>query len=141
MPILEEIGLFLQDNGFGTLGQSIFLGSLPLDPPGSGVQDAVLALFEIPSLPPELIHTLLGPAVEQAAIQCRWRGAPYGYAVARTQAGNAFRLFGTVVNQVIHGVFYRQILLLSSPHGLPQDQWNRPSIVFEMICARDGQAP
>lgn len=139
--ILDDLGLFLQDNGFGILGQTIFLGSLPQDAPGSDVQDAVLALFEVPSLPPEMVHDIPGPAVEQAAVQLRWRGAPWEYATVRTQAGNAFRLLGSVVNQMINGVFYRQILLLSSPHALPSDEWNRPAILFEIVCARDGQAP
>jgi hypothetical protein len=141
MPILDDLGAFLQAHGFGTLGQSIFLGSIPLDPPGSGVQDAVLGLFEIPGLPSEKVHDLLGPAVERARVQLRWRGTPYGYAAARTQAGNAFRLLETVVNQPINGVFYQQITALQSPFALPSDEWQRPSILFEIICARDGQAP
>lgn len=141
MSVLEEIGAFLQANGFGSLGTDIFLGSIPADAPGSGVQDAVLGLYEIPSLPPLHTHDLLGPSVERAMVQCRWRGAPYGYADARTKAGNAFRLLESVVNQIVGGAFYQQIVAMQSPYGVPQDEWNRPYVVFEILCVRDGQVP
>src|SRR5262245_45110840 len=111
--ILDDLGLFLQANGFGTLGSSLFLGTLPQDAPGAGVQDQVLALFEIPGMPPEKTHDIVGPAVENAAIQCRWRGQPFGYAAIRTQAQAAFILLDSVVNQTINGVWYRQIMALA----------------------------
>jgi hypothetical protein len=140
MPILEELGTFLQAHGFGSLGVDIFLGSFPSDAPGAGVQDAILGLFEIPGLPPLLTHDLLGPSVEQAMIQCRWRGNPYDYATTRAKAGNAFRLFATVVNQTLSGVFYQQILVRDSPFGLAADEWHRPNILLNIQCLRDGQA-
>jgi len=141
MPVLDELGTYLQANGFGTLGQTIFLGTIPADAPGAGVQDAVLGLFEIPGLPSENTHDLLGPSVEQPHVQLRWRGAPYGYAAARTQAGNAYRLLGSVVNQVLSGAFYQQIIPMQSPYGVPPDEWNRPFLVFEVWVKRDAQVP
>src|SRR5262245_60649227 len=50
VSVLDDLGIFLQDNGFGMLGQTIFLGTLPQDSPGGGVQDQVLALLEAPGL-------------------------------------------------------------------------------------------
>lgn len=141
MATLDDLGLFLQAHGFGTLGQTLFLGTLPEDPPGPNIPAPILGLFEVPGLPPDLTHDLLGPSVEHPSVQLRWRGAPYGYAVIRQQAGQAFRLLGSVVNQVINGVFYQQLTCLQSPHALPADEWDRPSILFEILCARDAQAP
>lgn len=141
MPILDDLGQFLQANGFGTLGVDLFLATIPQDPPGPSAPDAVLGLFEIPGMAPEHVHDIRGPAVEQAAVQCRWRGSPFGYAAIREQAGAAFRLLDSVVNQAINGVGYRQILALSSPRSLPADEWNRPTVLFEILCYRDGQAP
>jgi hypothetical protein len=140
VAVLEEIGLFLQANGFGTLGTSIFLSLIPQDPPGGG-QDAVLGLFEVPGLGPLHTHDLLGPSVERPAVQLRWRGAPFGYAAARQQAGAAFRLLDSIVNQQINGVFYQSIQALQSPFGQPSDEWQRPFVLFEIICARDAQVP
>ena|SRR5262245_21148168 len=140
MPVLDDLGIFLQDNGFGLLGQSLFLGMIPQDAPGSGVQDQILGLFEAPGLPPRNTHDLLGPSVEMARIHLRFRGAPFGYETARGMAGEAYKLLGSVVNQTINGVFYQQITVLNGPFGMPQDEWNRPFIVVEVLCARDAQA-
>jgi len=139
--VLDDLGVFLQDNGFGVLGQSLFLGTIPMDAPGNGVQDAILALLEAPGLPPRMTHDLRGPSVEMARIQCRWRGNPHGYEAARGMAGEAFKLLASVVNQTINGVWYQQILPLGGPFGLPPDEWNRPFVLFEILAARDAQAP
>jgi len=138
MPVLDDLGVFLQTNGFG---DDICLGFIPQDAPSSEAPDEVLALFELGGPGPELTHDIPGPAVEVAMVQCRWRGSPWGYASIRGEAGTAFRLLGSVANQEINNVFYRQILLLSSPHALPNDEWNRPTVLFEILCYRDGQSP
>src|SRR5262245_20410728 len=137
MPVLDDLGKFLQDNGFGVLGTSIFLGSVPQDAPGAGVQDQILALLEAPGMPPEHVHDILGPAVEQARIQCRWRGSPHGYETARGMAGAAFTLLDSVINQTINGVFYRRIMALEGPFALPPDEWQRPIVLFEILCQKD----
>jgi hypothetical protein len=134
--VLEDIGLYLQTNGLGTLGQTIFLGMLPLDQPGGGVQDAVLGLFEVPGLPPTHSHDAAGPRYEQPMVQLRFRGTPYGYQAARMQAGEAFTLLDSVVNQTINGTRYLWMQAMQSPFGQPADEWNRPFVVFEVRCAR-----
>jgi hypothetical protein len=134
--VLEDIGLYLQANGLGILGQDIFLGSIPLDAPGSGVQDAVLGLFEVPGLPGERIHDSAGVSVRQPVVQLRHRGAPYGYQAVRQQAEAAHILLSAVVNQTINGTFYRQILDLQDPFGQPQDEWNRPFVICEYRCIK-----
>src|SRR5262245_1112839 len=135
--LLEDLGLYLQQNGLGVLGQDIFLGSIPLDPPGGGVQNAVLGLFEVPGLPPSHQHDVVGPGYEQPVVQCRFRGEPFGYQATRQKAGEAFTLLDSVINQTINGTFYLWIQALQSPFSQPQDEWQRPFILFECRCARN----
>jgi hypothetical protein len=141
MPVLDDLGVLLQTAGYGILGSDICLAFIPEDAPGGESPDAVIGLFEIPSLPPEMVHDIPGPAVDCAAVQVRVRGEPHGYAAAQLKASSAWRLLASLVNTTINGVLYRQILPLGRPHGMPPDEWHRPSVVCEYMCYRDGQAP
>src|SRR5262245_12233494 len=136
MAVLEDVGLYLQQNGLGILGQDIYLGSIPLDPPGGGVQDAVLGLFEVPGLPYDIVHQGFDMAVEQPVVQCRFRGAPFGYQDARNKAQQAIVALGAVSNQTINGTFYLWILPLQPPFGQPSDEWQRPFVLFEARCGK-----
>ena len=49
--ILDEVAAYLQAEGIGIIGQTLFMGSMPQDEPGTGGQDAIMALIEIPSRP------------------------------------------------------------------------------------------
>ena len=91
-------------------------------------------------MPPRMVHNESGPSVEMARIQLRFRGQPFGYETARGMAGEAYKLLSTVVNQTINNCFYQQIMPLEGPFGMPPDEWSRPFIVFEVMCARDAQA-
>lgn len=138
MGAVEDLGQLLQAEGFGTLGQTIFLRNRTVfrDPPGSQIPDKILGLFDIPGLPPAQTHDSGGPSVEYPHVQLRWRSAPYDYVWPSTQAHAVFLLFGSIANQVLNGVFYQQILPLESPFGQPEDEWNRPYTVLEVRCAK-----
>ena len=45
---LEDLGNYLQAEGLGTLGTTLFLGGLPVDAPNVSTQDAITALVETP---------------------------------------------------------------------------------------------
>src|ERR1043166_7924080 len=125
--VLDDLGIYLQTQGLGTLGTNIFKGRIPQDAPGTGVPDELIALFPVPGLPPEHTHDIVGPAVEQPMVQVRIRGGTTAGsdASAWTKAQQAFVALDSVRNQVINGVFYRQIMAMSSPDGrLGADQWN-----------------
>jgi len=71
-------------------------------------------------------------------VQVRLRGqaAQGGYAAMWTKAMTAFVLLDSVVNQTINSTFYERILALQSPFGLPDDQYNRPFLVFNVLCQK-----
>lgn len=136
--ILDDLAMYLEAQGLGTRRVTIFAGRIPEDAPGSGVADGIIVLFAVPGLGPEHVHDIVGPAVSQPVVQVRVRGAavPGGYAAMWSTAEQAYKVLDSVRNQTINGVFYRHILALQSPFGLGEDQYNRPTLVFNVRCAR-----
>jgi Bacteriophage minor capsid protein len=136
--VLDDIGLFLQTQGLGTLATDIFKGRLPEDAPGAGVLDEIIALFAVPGQGPVRVHSLVGPGVEQPVVQVRLRGSASagGVTAMWTRAMQAFIALDSVTNQTINGVFYQKILALQSPFSLPEDEWRRPTLIFNVLCRK-----
>ena len=132
--VLDEVGAYLQAEGIGVLGQTLFLGSMPQDEPGTGTQDAVLALIEIPSRPPMRHHDLT--LVELPRLQVQTRGAPYGYPAARQKAQDAWQALEAITNQVLSGVTFLRIEAQRSPCWLRTDDLSRTHVVFDVECQR-----
>jgi hypothetical protein len=136
--VLDDIAVYLQTQGLGTRGSTIFEGRIPPDAPGGGVADQIIALFSVPGLPPQHVHDIVGPAVEQPMVQVRVRGsaAQGGYAAMWALAEQAGRLLDSVRNLSVNGTFYLAIMLQQAPVGLPEDQYQRPSLVFHVRCTK-----
>jgi Bacteriophage minor capsid protein len=136
--VLDDIGLYLQTQGLGTLATDIFKGRLPEDAPGAGVLDEVIALFAVPGQPPRRVHDIPGPGVSQPVVQIRFRGSASagGYSAMWAKALQAYVALDSVTNQVINGVFFEKILALQEPFGFPEDEWRRPALGFNILCRR-----
>jgi hypothetical protein len=136
--VLDDIAVFLQTQGIGTRGSTIFEGRIPPDAPGSGVADQIVTLFAVPGFPPQRVHDIVGTAVDQPVVQVRVRGSTVqgGYAAMWTVAETAYRLLDGVRNQVVNGTFYQAITVLQSPFGLGEDQYQRPFVAFNVRCAK-----
>jgi hypothetical protein len=132
--ILDEVGAFLEAEGVGIIGQTLFLGSMPQDEPGTGSQDAIMAVIEIPSRPVLRNHDKA--LLELPRLQIQTRGAPYSYPVARQKAQDAWEALEAVTNQVLSGVTYLRIETQRSPYWLRTDDMNRPHLVFDVECSR-----
>ena len=132
--LLDDLGSHLQNAGIGTLGTTLFKGSLPLDAPAVVIQDALVALIETPGLPPVRTHDL--GRYELPVVQIASRGAPYGYVAARQKAHDAWMALDGVSNQTLGSGFYLWIEALQSPWWLRSDELNRPVIVFSVRVAR-----
>ena len=138
--VLDDLAIFLQTQGLGTRGTNILEGRLPPDPPGAAVPDELIVLFAVPSPGPDHVHDIVGPALVRPVVQVRWRGRATqgGYAALWTKAEAAFVALDSVRNQVINGVKYLNIMALQSPNGaIPDDQYNRPTLVFSVICHKE----
>jgi hypothetical protein len=132
--LLEDLGTFLQSNGLGTLAISLFLGSVPMDDPRHPTPDELIALIEVPGLPPVRTHDTA--RYEQPMVQVLTRGEPHGYAAARHQAEDAWLLLDGLGNQALSGTFYLWIVAMQSPYFLHTDARNRPVILFNIRCAK-----
>jgi hypothetical protein len=132
--ILDEIANHLQAEGIGIIGQTLFMGSMPQDEPGTGGQDAIMALIEIPSRGPFRTHDLT--LLELPRLQIQTRGTPYGYPAARQKAQDAWEALEAVTNQVLSGVTYLRIEAQRSVSWLRTDDLQRPYLIFDIECSR-----
>ena len=132
--LLDELGLFLQQQGHGTLGTTLFRGKLPLDAPGLSVADQVIALIPVPGLPPVREHGLT--RFEQPVVQVLTRGAQYGEEAAFAKAQATWLSLDGLSNVVLSGVTYLWIMAMQSPYYLRVDDWGRPHVLYNLRCAR-----
>lgn len=132
--ILEEVGTYLEAHGVGIIAQTLFLGSMPQDEPGTGGQDAIMALIEIPGMSSSRTHDLAH--YEQPVLQIATRGLPYGYPAARQKAQDAWALLDGLANTTLSGVFYLWALTMHSPFWLRTDELHRPYILFSVRFAK-----
>lgn len=132
--VLDEIAAFLEAEGVGIIGQTLFLGSMPQDEPGTGSQDAIMAIIEIPGQGPRKAHDQT--LYELPYLQIATRGVPYGYQTARQKAQDAWDVLDGVANTPLSGRTYLLIEALQSPYFLRTDDLNRPHVIFNCRCAR-----
>ena len=137
--VLDDLAIYLQAQGLGMRGTTIFEGRLPADAPGGGVADALIVLFPVPGLSPLHVHSIVGPGVEQPVVQVRIRGGTTqgAYAAMWATAEQAFVALDSISNQAINGTFYQRIMALQSPFALPEDEYGRPTLIFNVRCVRE----
>jgi hypothetical protein len=133
--LLDELASLLQTAGVGTIGSSLFKGQIPLDTPTT-VETALVALVEIPGLPPLRTHDTPPSRIGQPVVQVVSRGAPYGYVAARQKAQDAWLALDGVRNQTLSGTDYLFIQALHDPFLLKIDDLHRPYLVFSARCQR-----
>jgi hypothetical protein len=126
MSLLEDMGLYLQTEGLGTLATTLFLGGLPSDQPNVTTPDAISALVETPGFPPEYVHDTLGVSWERPMLQTLTRGAPYDYAAARAWAQDIYLALGRIRNQYLSGTYYFWVMPHMSVWKLSDDDYGRP---------------
>jgi Bacteriophage minor capsid protein len=136
MSFLDDLGLYLQTQGLGTLGTDLFLGGLPVDVPSAVQQDDVTALVETPGFPAQYVHDVAGISWEQPVVQILVRGAAHDYVSARTQAQAVFVALGQIQNQALSGTYYFWVLPLQSPFKLRDDDFGRPILSVQFRCAK-----
>jgi hypothetical protein len=73
-------------------------------------------------------------------VRLRGRASPGGYAALWSRTTQAFLALDGRVNQMINSTWYEAIVALQSPFSLPEDEWQRPFVVFNVLCRR-GLAP
>ena len=134
--LLDDLGLYLQTEGLGTLGITLFLGGLPVDAPNATTPDAITALVETPGFATQYVHTPTGVSWEQPVLQTLTRGAPYDYAGARAWAQDIFLALGRIGNQTLSGTYYFWVVPLQSIFKLRDDDFSRPIMTGQFRCGK-----
>lgn len=131
--VLDDLGVYLHTVGVGVLGVTLFKGRIPLDAPHILVQDAVLALIEVPGLPADRVHDGTAANIEQPMIQVVARGLPHDYMDARLRADAAYLALDGLSNVVLNGTAYLWVLAQQTPFALRQaDEMGRPLVAFNV---------
>ena len=131
MSLLDELGLYLQTAGLGTLGTTLFLGGFPVDAPGTSSPDAIAALVETPGFPPEYVHDVVGISWERPMVQALTRGAPYDYVGAREWAQDILLSLGQIRNQYLSGTYYFWVMPQQNVSKLRDDDSSRPIMAVQ----------
>ena len=121
MPLLEEVGTYLQTSAIGTLGTDIFLSTLPDQP------DVAVVVYTYPGEAPA--STLGGetlPAYDLPRIQVVTRATTYS--AAATKADTIWRLLTKVTDRTLSGVRYLRIEAINGPAPLRRDDQDRELI-------------
>lgn len=125
---LEEIVGFLQENGLGVAGQSIFFAGLPEIP------DDATSCWEYGGSAPAHVKGQQAPILEYPRVQILVRAK--GYSEARTQAERIYRLLDGF-SGVLGGVAYAQIRANQQPAFMDRDDKGRARIVANYSITKE----
>jgi hypothetical protein len=126
--ILESIGDYLVTNSHGTLGTSIFLGTLPESP------DACVAVYENSGSSPAFTMGAGGIRIDYPMIQIICRAGREDYPTARDKADTIRILLASVLETTISGVHIMRIEPMGSVNQLGVDPKYRPLISVNFRC-------
>jgi hypothetical protein len=125
MGVEEEVGQYLQAQGLGILGRTLFLFDFPQNP------DQIIWVKAYTGSSPLTAHdTNDGIGTERPRFQVAVRAARK--IEAETLATQVYKKLALVRNQVISGVFYQRIMVLAPPSDVLTDVdiSNRPILRF-----------
>lgn len=113
--MLDDIAAYLAEQNIGTVGTSIFKGSMPDSP------DNCIVVYEYAGLPPDL--ALDGKEIEQPGLQVRVRNK--SYSAGREAIESVITALSPTANKYLSGTFYLSIIVNQSPAPLGKDAKNR----------------
>jgi hypothetical protein len=137
MPtILESVGDYLQNaaSAFGahgtqgTLGTTLFLGTLPETP------DACVAVYENSGTPPSFTMGTGGIVIDYPMLQVICRAGREDYPTARDKAESIRNLLASVLESTISGVHIMRIEPMGSVNPLGVDPKYRPLVSVNFRC-------
>ena len=134
--ILESVGDFLQNTSSafgahatqGTLGSTIFLGTLPEDP------DACVAVYENSGSSPTFTMGSGGIQIDYPMLQIICRAGREDYPTARDKAESIRVLLATVLEKTVSGIHIMRIEPMGSVNLLGVDPKFRPLISVNFRC-------
>ena len=132
MSALDDLCTILTGANVAVLGTSLFRGATAVLPPGPG---PYLTLTMTGGSGPEGTHNATGmPAYLRPSCQVIARAT--SYPVAEAMALAAYAALWSVRNQLVNGVFWREILPLQEPFDLGIDDALREQLVFNVSITK-----
>jgi len=123
--LLDDIALYLQQKGIGTIGTDIFKGQLPAAP------DNAIALFEYAGEPQDLTDANL----EYPGLQVLVRNK--SYAAGRQKIEQVRNVLHGLTETTINNVRYLLIQAKQSPEALPRDENGRAIFVVNFRVIKE----
>ncbi|TCS80377.1 minor capsid protein [Tepidibacillus fermentans] len=123
--LLDDIALYLQQKGIGTIGTDIFKGQLPATP------DNAIALFEYAGEPQDLTDANL----EYPGLQVLVRNK--SYSAGRQKIEQVRNTLHGLTETVINNVRYLLIQAKQSPEALPRDESDRAIFVVNFRIIKE----
>ena len=128
MGMLEEIGDYLQGQGFGTQATDLFIGEVPQNAP-----DTVVGVLETSGLAPTYTHGIDGPTHLHPMFQIYSRDQSYN--AASVKAHNIFKSLGRLQNVALNGTWYLSVRPRQNPFSIGRDLNHGAQIVcnYEVV--------
>lgn len=126
--ILEAVGDYLQAQGHGTLGASIFLSMMPETP------DTLISVYENAGDPPMFTMGAAAWAIDRPTLQVICRATRGDYPTARDKAETIRALLGAVTEQTLSGINVMRISPQGSVIPMGEDENLRPMVSANYEC-------
>lgn len=128
MSVLDEVAIFLQTAGVGTIGTDLFKGSRPDEP------DDCVTIYEYPGNASEYVQNKPTPNQESVQLQIVGRGKQYEVVRAKVKiAWDAMQL----VQATLSGVKYRRLHPNASLGLIGRDNNDRVLIGFNATAEKE----
>jgi hypothetical protein len=133
MAVLEDLGAYLEEQGVGTVGTTIFYNAVPETPP------SCLALFEYGGAGPRFtLPATTGIATESARVQVLVRSE--SNTAARAKAEEAYRALAKIVDRPLSSTRYLRVEPLQAPFFLRRDENHRIIMAFNVEVEKEPSA-
>jgi hypothetical protein len=129
--VLEELGDYLEAQGIGVVGETIFLSAIH----DTATPETAIGLFEYAGRPPFYVHDQALPCLEAPSVQVLCR-APH-YADARSLAEAVYQTLEAVRNTTLSGVHYVSITAHHPPFSLGPDANERAQVVINVSVLKE----
>lgn len=126
MSVLEALGDWAEDEGFGTLGVDLFLARMPDAP------DSVVALYEYDGGPPLEMLGPQGVSLHRVRVQFAGRAGRDDYPTVRDLMVSMYESVSTLTNVTVSGTRILRARPLGYPAAIGFDDKNRWRFAFNV---------
>lgn len=128
MAVLDELAQYLEDQGHGSVGTTIFIMFMGDTP------DEVTSLYNVHvnDDPMETFGDDTLPVIDQMRFQLRVRSAERRIDLAEARADEAWKYLVRIANETVGGRYYHRIKKMSGPFLLEIDRKDRPTFVVNL---------